>query len=567
MKNLKVSQKLIVSFMIVVFLAVAVGGVGIFGMTTIEGLSEGMYKDQLLPLEYLAYVQEIAVSMRAYAAEMAVAGLIGDQKEVEYEYGAIVGYREKMTKYLDLYQDSAKPGTEATALFLQARSWYEKEFTTTVNNLYNAARAEDADRITSLIEDSKEYSYKIIDNLDTCMDFKVEDADEAYNYASKMADTLLFVIIGVLVAVVAISMGLAVYISGLISKPVKALSGFLHKAGLTGNVSTTPEEERTLSRYAEGRDEIAVMTKDCNSFIDHVVKIAKNLETVAGGDLTVNVHTLSDQDVMGKSLMNVVDSLNNMFSEINSSTVQVSSGSKQIADSAQALASGSTEQAATVEQLSASVSDISDKTKNNANMAGKAASLANDIKLKAETGSRQMDEMIAAVNEINQASQSISKVIKVIDDIAFQTNILALNAAVEAARAGQHGKGFAVVAEEVRNLAAKSAEAAKDTGGLIANSMEKAELGARIAQETAASLTEIVEGINESSRIVAEIATSSEEQSSAVEQINIGLSQVTQVIQQNSATAEESAAASDEMSSQAQMLETLVMSFGNEKNN
>jgi len=561
MKNLKVSQKLIVSFMIVVVLAVAVGGVGIFGMTTIEGLSEGMYKDQLLPLEYLAYVQEIAVSMRAYAAEMAVAGLIGDQKEVEYEYGAIVGYREKMTKYLDLYQDSAKPGTEATALFLQARSWYEKEFTTTVNNLYNAARAEDADRITSLIEDSKEYSYKIIDNLDTCMDFKVEDADEAYNYASKMADTLLFVIIGVLVAVVAISMGLAVYISGLISKPVKALSGFLHKAGLTGNVSTTPEEERTLSRYAEGRDEIAVMTKDCNSFIDHVVKIAKNLETVAGGDLTVNVHTLSDQDVMGKSLMNVVDSLNNMFSEINSSTVQVSSGSKQIADSAQALASGSTEQAATVEQLSASVSDISDKTKNNANMAGKAASLANDIKLKAETGSRQMDEMIAAVNEINQASQSISKVIKVIDDIAFQTNILALNAAVEAARAGQHGKGFAVVAEEVRNLAAKSAEAAKDTGGLIANSMEKAELGARIAQDTAASLAEIVTGINESTQIVSVIAESSEDQSVAVSEINNGLNQVSMVIQQNSATAEQSAAASEEMSGQSMMLEDLVAQF------
>ena len=309
------------------------------------------------------------------------------------------------------------------------------------------------------------------------------------------------------------------------------------------------------------KNEIIKLERAFSKMLDSFKKQAYVLARIAEGDYTSKVAVRSEKDVINMAIELVLDSTLDALGQVAGAGIQVSESSKQIAAGAQSLAQGATEQAATVEQLSASLADIAHNTKSNADMAGEAASLANKIKQNAEKGSHQMNDMMEAAKEINQASQSISKVIKVIDDIAFQTNILALNAAVEAARAGQHGKGFAVVAEEVRNLAAKSAEAAKDTGGLISNSIEKAELGSRIAGETSASLAEIVAGINESTRIVAEIALSSDEQSQNIVQITRGIDQVAQVVQQNSATAEESAAAAIDMSAQSLILEDLIRQF------
>jgi methyl-accepting chemotaxis protein len=239
---------------------------------------------------------------------------------------------------------------------------------------------------------------------------------------------------------------------------------------------------------------------------------------------------------------------------------------KGIVSDSQYIAQGSTEQAAAVQQLSSTINEIAGKTKENAEMAEKAAELSSAIKVKAEKGSHQMDELMASVKEITDASAKIEKVIKVIDDIAFQTNILALNAAVEAARAGAAGKGFAVVAEEVRNLASKSAEAAKNTGGLIENSVQKANHGMTIAVETASSLKEIVSGINQNAEIISRIAASSEEQESAISQIDTGVSQVASVIQENTSKAEASATASLEMSRQMDELESLLGNFTKKKN-
>ncbi|MCL1822907.1 MAG: methyl-accepting chemotaxis protein [Oscillospiraceae bacterium] len=386
----------------------------------------------------------------------------------------------------------------------------------------------------------------------------IEEVDDEIITLNRMIITITVatLIIGIILAVC-----LVIYVSGLISKPLKILSTFMKKAGTTGDITLTQNDLEVISKYGQMRDEIGETINATAGFVKHVTEVASTLNKIAGKDLTADFIPLTESDVIGESLHSMVNNLNKMFGEINEASVQVTSGSSQISDGAQTLASGSTQQAATLEELSTSIADISKKTHENAERTNTASMLAGTIMQSAEKGSRQMEQMITAVDEINQANQNISKVIKAIDDIAFQTNILALNAAVEAARAGSAGKGFAVVAEEVRNLAAKSADSAKDTSVLISNSMEKAQLGTRIATETAESLNEIVSGISESAQIISEIAKSSNEQSASVNQINKAIDEVTHVVQQNSATAEESAAASQQMSGQANLLEGLVGQF------
>ncbi|AFM39894.1 methyl-accepting chemotaxis protein [Desulfosporosinus acidiphilus SJ4] len=300
-----------------------------------------------------------------------------------------------------------------------------------------------------------------------------------------------------------------------------------------------------------------------STLASYVSEISQVLTQMANGNLDVEISRdyRGDFSEIKKSLNNIIQALNDVLSDINNASTQVAAGSRQVSDSAQSLSQGSTEQASAIEELTASLEEIASQTKLNASNANKANELAFAAKEDAAEGNNQMKEMLRAMDAINEASSNISKIIKVIDEIAFQTNTLALNAAVEAARAGQHGKGFAVVAEEVRNLATRSANAAKETTLLIEGSIKKVEDGTKIANNTASALIKIVNGVAEAASLVGEIATASNEQALGVTQVNQGIQQVSAVVQTNSATSEESAAASEELSSQAELLREQVSRF------
>lgn len=316
-----------------------------------------------------------------------------------------------------------------------------------------------------------------------------------------------------------------------------------------------------------GKDEIARLSEALRDTVTelraYITDISRMLTSMADSDFTVSSTGNYQGDFLPikDALQRILQSLTRTFMEISQSADQVHDGSTQVSAGAQNLSQNSTEQAATIETLSNSVSAISQQVQNNANNAMTALKLSKESGAEVSRGNTQMNEMLHSMGDINASSNEIAKIIKVIDDIAFQTNILALNAAVEAARAGAAGKGFAVVADEVRNLAAKSAEAAKTTTDLIAQSITSVKRGTEIADETASSLSSIVEKVTRVNTLMDDIATASSEQAQAILQVNDGMAQISAVIQTNSATAEESAAASEELTGQAELLKDLMASF------